>query len=919
VGWVAVWNRLPPDTRREAAEAVWTADPPADDDVEHVGAALRIRPVAVRKASRAQRLQWTDLAARRSDEIARRALLGLHLGPRLPMVNAFLDATGVPHGPDGSIGVSAPAPPTATIRDALDRLRPTHGAPAIDLMLDCMQLLGAPTWARLHEARETPPAPPEPRADAPAADPAAPPPTAAEPTETTGTAEPVAATAPAPAAPAAAAEPSADPAVAPAPDGPRVPSDRDAAADARDFTTLDAVVLRAVVEATTSGEALEAIRVRDLVEEVVQLRPDRHRSYFHLGFLDALQGKPVDPQFPETNPVRRGWYLSGAVHALVRRADAAAVAKLYDDHRDDVAGLMSGAHPDGPRAAPLVFDALRRVGRGPEAVGALGPACVALVEIGFLGELLAEAVQRLRTQRPEEAAPLLDLIDIGLRGAADRGLDVDSMHADVRRRRAHVLRRRGDLEGARTLLERLLERAGEDHVARIHADLGLVTCRYRELADVALPSAERDLPTVAAALRPGRAHFEASAREARRAGGHGDYGLGVLALAEGRTDDAVPHLERAAAAMAEAPDVYRPLGLLPRAEAYLALALAESLEPGSAARAAALLASALASSPREVPGYVVRRVLVGLGTTAPERAVELVERFPDRIRGAELDALRGDGLMRDSPALRAALLARARDPRRPRDQRWADAEALVAAARGASDAACGQQALDLLEELADDRASAERLVARLEDRAFYDPFWDEEEAGWARVRLFELVGRTTSAAQALVALGHRLVTTSSPDRARHEGPAILERIRGYGAPCPDPSLERRIESLTASLPATPPGDVRGARARILFVGGNETQARYDDAVRRELAERLPYVSVDFQHTGWSSNWGRQMDALAQRVGDADAVVIMRFVRTLLGATLRRTCSEKGKRWVACTGHGRDSIVRAIEEAVRTRR
>ncbi len=548
----------------------------------------------------------------------------------------------------------------------------------------------------------------------------------------------------------------------------------------------------------------------------------------------------------------------------------------------------------------------------------MGAACVAEADLGFLGVLLSEAVRLLREQRPEEAVPLLDLVDAGLIGAARRGLDVTPMRAEVMRRRAHVLRHRGDLDGARALLETLLERVHDDHAARIHADLGLVTCRYRELADVALPSAERDLPAVAAALQPGRAHFEASARQARRAGGHGDYCLGVLALAQGRTDAAVPHLERAAAAMAEVPDVYRPLGLLPRAEAYLALALAESLEPSAAARAEALLATALASRPRDVPGFVVRRVLVGLGTTAPERAVALVERFPDVVRGTELDALRGDGLMRDSPALRAALMARALDPRRPRDERWADAEALLAAARAASDRDCGQEALDLLEGLADDRAGAERLVARLQDRAFYDPFWDEEEAGWARVRLFELVGRTASAAQALVALGHRLVTTS-PERARHEGAAILERIRSYGAPCPDPGFERRIEAVAASLPAVTPADVRTARARILFVGGNEMQARYDDAVRRELADRLPDVVVDFQHTGWSSNWGRQVAALAQRIGEADAVVIMRFVRTLLGATLRRTCSEKGKRWVACTGHGRDSIVRSIEEAVRTRR
>jgi hypothetical protein len=56
--------------------------------------------------------------------------------------------------------------------------------------------------------------------------------------------------------------------------------------------------------------------------------------------------------------------------------------------------------------------------------------------------------------------------------------------------------------------------------------------------------------------------------------------------------------------------------------------------------------------------------------------------------------------------------------------------------------------------------------------------------------------------------------------------------------------------------------------------------------------------------------------MTRRIREADAVVIMRFVRTLLGRTLRALCSEHDRPWVACTGHGRDSLLGAIEEAVR---
>jgi hypothetical protein len=42
---------------------------------------------------------------------------------------------------------------------------------------------------------------------------------------------------------------------------------------------------------------------------------------------------------------------------------------------------------------------------------------------------------------------------------------------------------------------------------------------------------------------------------------------------------------------------------------------------------------------------------------------------------------------------------------------------------------------------------------------------------------------------------------------------------------------------------------------------------------------------------------------------------MTFVRTNLGRHVRRRCSEEGRPWVPCTGHGRESLRRAIETAV----
>ena len=102
---------------------------------------------------------------------------------------------------------------------------------------------------------------------------------------------------------------------------------------------------------------------------------------------------------------------------------------------------------------------------------------------------------------------------------------------------------------------------------------------------------------------------------------------------------------------------------------------------------------------------------------------------------------------------------------------------------------------------------------------------------------------------------------------------------------------------------------------MYFVGGNEVQARYEVWRTAEARRRWPKVSIEFDFSGWAKNWGRNLPAIEGRVRDADAVVVTRFIRTLLGRTIRALCGEHGLPWVPCTGHGRKSLLAAIEQAV----
>lgn len=55
-----------------------------------------------------------------------------------------------------------------------------------------------------------------------------------------------------------------------------------------------------------------------------------------------------------------------------------------------------------------------------------------------------------------------------------------------------------------------------------------------------------------------------------------------------------------------------------------------------------------------------------------------------------------------------------------------------------------------------------------------------------------------------------------------------------------------------------------------------------------------------------------MDAELSR---ARVLVLMRYVRTMLGRSIRKRASELEIPWVACTGSGRASMLRAIEQAI----
>ena len=91
---------------------------------------------------------------------------------------------------------------------------------------------------------------------------------------------------------------------------------------------------------------------------------------------------------------------------------------------------------------------------------------------------------------------------------------------------------------------------------------------------------------------------------------------------------------------------------------------------------------------------------------------------------------------------------------------------------------------------------------------------------------------------------------------------------------------------------------RDVQVSICFIGGNETQRAYVGELQARIEKQYPQVLLEFEMPGWSSNWGRIMKRIESAIYRADAIVVMRFIRTEFGKKIRRlagTVSPKGYR------------------------
>lgn len=905
--WLQVWKDLDPQTRRQIATVAFEDEKLGKAAVIALARHDRVRRQSVEKWSIEKRAEhFAKMRKLPSAQLAAALFTHFHLVKRKRLVVSFLDFLKIPH--DGGVIRNIEElerPARSRMVAAIRRMVATFPRTHVQLFLDVLSCQSTfEVFADFDEARlealgdtafDEKPAP------RPAHD------TFGGRIEASLAEEPEPAH-PEPAAPADETPPS--------------------------FTTLDQVLIRSVIASVAEVHgALAPEKVEDLVEEVIQLNLERHQSYFHRGFLAVLFDRPLELDFPEVSDVRRGWYACGAIVGYKRRGNLDAVVDLLSTRVDLARELARPGTGYAELVVSIVFEAYAAKGRFAEAARFLSPTVVGRAGAPFARSVLDVASSLIRERREADARRLLDVLLQALPALAeDPDLPAD-FEVLLQRRRAHCARLRGDFDGARKLLEPQLEHANPSVRSDILADLGLIECGLRSLADVRLPPDEAMLEDFAAQFKPGWSYFERSSKVGGGGRNHGDFCLGMSLFARGDGPSAIPYLERAVAGMSADPDRYGRFGPLDTARLALAVALAELTDLARVAYARDLLRQLL-DARSKAPSYMMRRALVGIELTDPEAAIELAHELYRAEGSRALGMLAETHMVRYVPSALDELLTQARRTDFTHERRWEAAKVVLVESHAMRDAGTGDgpsafreratEALDIMVELATkDESLREPLLDLLADEhGVWRTAMDPLDARVVRAALYEAQGEFANAASELARAFHSTLDVDD-EWALGKAEALLEDIRALGGDEAVASLEprlqqyrevfeRRSQSNVVLPPSIDPSELYGL---VLVVGGNETQAQQDDAIAAAIKRDWPNITVLFERTGWSSNWGEQLHAMEGELSRARAVVIMRFVRTMLGKALRKRCSELEVPWVACTGSGRASMMRAIEQAI----
>ena len=298
---------------------------------------------------------------------------------------------------------------------------------------------------------------------------------------------------------------------------------------------------------------------------------------------------------------------------------------------------------------------------------------------------------------------------------------------------------------------------------------------------------------------------------------------------------------------------------------------------------------------------------------------ELVDLLGDLLPEGDLPSFNrtqwSSGVVESDPRLQVTYLAWLESSSEPTQTKW-DQAAVLLGAGWRNGGAAPEDALDFLSFLAfQDERQAGRLINLLAELGPSDGMLSHQEVITLQARLHASRGEMPQAIALLTPLFFNVA--NAPDQYLQQmALAIYDDIKEMrGDVQALDSLRSKLrERFEPDAEISPDIVADAGDMIILYVGGNETQKRYEEEVRATLGAKYPNVRIEYFCPGWSSNWNKVVDVVKPRLLKADGLVLSYYVRTMFGRTIRKACPDNCPWWGA-EGHGKASIIRGLEKAI----
>lgn len=710
---------------------------------------------------------------------------------------------------------------------------------------------------------------------------------------------------------------------------------REIAEENEEFTTLDNLITTTLVAASFGTEgALDEKEARDLIEEIIDLNEKRQKTLFHLGFFDSLFEKEFERKIPAANDTRRVWYMTGFFFGLLRRRETDKLIEIITKNSSPfnliissehlICGSMLLPHLHQPLTRHENFDELKQLVHFHIEKVADTKGIAQAHNILF--EIEGHGTMRLQKSDTSSAAQCFDIVIEGLEKLDSKiPKEIrDTIYKSIKRKKAQILQVEGNFDGASKMLEQVLESKDFGESPYIYSDLGLIKGKFKSLFSLLNQLKKEDqLSSTMEALKKGTDDFQSAIRKNDHKATDAHVCMSLINLFSDKENNeceviqASEHLRKALTKAKERKRQYEDPRLGTWIEFLLGMALLETLEESDFTYAGSLISRSLGAE-TQIPNYLWIRTLKAAAIYPDESIAELIGKHLLEKRGTSaFNELKKSGLLNNNKLLRASYVTflLESEPDRPIPQQWDALAEQLPAIISDHQYSVGRGILDQLECIAIEyREYRTHMLELLSDLKNYSPLWNQDDADWSRIKIYELEGQYSEPLTILDSQFHKLIQRSLMDQAR----AVVERMRDYNqgieltqyesnlSDAPDEPNEARSDERLKS----------GEHVKIIYIGGNENQERYENEIRSELKEEWEGLELEFFFPGWGSNWNKILEIIKPKIESSHGVVLNQLVRTNFGRHVRKICGSGGDKhpWTPCTGKGRQSLRNSIKLA-----